>query len=371
MPEDRALPWKKESPEAAGRKIRVLIVDDSVVIRHFLSQALEKDPAFEVAGVAANGRLALRRVAELNPDVITMDIEMPEMDGVATVCRLREAGCKARIVMCSTLTTRGASATIDALMSGANDYVTKPSGIDPMKEGFSTLQEELSAKIKQFFPRPMPTVAVAERAIPRPAMGMMRPRAALARRTVVAIGVSTGGPTALMQLLPQLPASFPLPILIVQHMPPFFTRQLAERLNTQSSLEVLEATDGMMLKPGRAVLAPGDYHMRVKRSGEQVSVFLDQQPQENSCRPAVDVLFRSVAEVYGGGALGVVLTGMGQDGLHGVEQLKARGAYVIVQDRQSSVVWGMPGAVADAGLADAVLDLNAVAPEILRGAAAR
>jgi two-component system chemotaxis response regulator CheB len=154
--------------------------------------------------------------------------------------------------------------------------------------------------------------------------------------------------------------------VIVQHMPPLFTRQLADRLHSQCSLEVLEAAHGMVLKPGRVLLAPGDSHMRVKRIGEQVSVVLDQQPQENSCRPAVDALFRSVAEVYGGGALGVVLTGMGRDGLLGAEQLKESGASVIVQDRESSVVWGMPGAVAAAGLADAVLGLDAMTGEILR-----
>jgi two-component system chemotaxis response regulator CheB len=349
---------EKARGEQVARKIRVLIVDDSVVIRHFLAHALEADPELEVAGFAANGLLALGKAAALDPDVITMDIEMPEMDGLATVHKLREMGCKARIVMCSTLTTRGATATIDALMGGANDYVTKPSGAGPRGEpggeaggeagtdAFTALRQELIPKIKQFFVRAAPALAV------------------------VAIGVSTGGPTALMHLLPQFPASFPAPIVIVQHMPPFFTRQLAERLNSQCSLEVLEASQGMVLRPGRALLAPGDFHMRLKRAGEQVSVALDQAPQENSCRPAVDALFRSVAEIYGSGALGVVLTGMGQDGLHGAERLKARGAHVIVQDRESSVVWGMPGAVAEAGLADAVLGLEDVAAEILRGTSA-
>jgi two-component system, chemotaxis family, protein-glutamate methylesterase/glutaminase len=347
------------------RKIRVLIVDDSVVMRRFLAHALEDDPAFEVAGFAANGLLALNKVAELNPDAITMDIEMPEMDGLTTVCRLRELGCKARIVMCSTLTTRGATSTIDALMHGANDYVTKPAGSDPTKDAFSALRDDLIPKLKQFF-LDHPAPSILDRARNLPAKAIAWPAARVAERTVVAIGVSTGGPTALLHLLPQFPKIFPLPMVIVQHMPPIFTKQLAERLNAESALGVFEATHGMTLEPGRALLAPGDYHMRVKRAADRVSVVLDQQPRENSCRPAVDVLFRSVAEVYGAGALGVILTGMGQDGLLGARQLKAHGARVVVQDRESSVVWGMPGAVADAGLADAVLSLSAMAQEILR-----
>jgi two-component system chemotaxis response regulator CheB len=187
-----------------------------------------------------------------------------------------------------------------------------------------------------------------------------------AERKVVAIGVSTGGPTALMEILPQFPASFPLPVVIVQHMPPLFTKLLADRLRAQSAFEVLEATEGMALKPGRMIVAQGDYHMKLQRSGQDVVARLDQGARENSCRPAVDVLFRSVADVYAGGVIGVILTGMGQDGLHGVEQLKSKGAYIIAQDQGSSVVWGMPGAIVEAGLADSVVGLRAVVPEILR-----
>jgi len=236
------------------------------------------------------------------------------------------------------------------------------------------LQTELIPKIKQFFdvkrpalPRPasVPASGAAPRtgavagalAVPAPLMGPPK---------ILAIGVSTGGPTALMEILPMFPASFPLPIVIVQHMPPLFTKLLADRLHARCSLEVVEATSGMTLQPGRAVIAPGDFHMRLRRGANEVSVALDQAPRENSCRPAVDVLFRSVAELYSGGVIGVILTGMGQDGLRGVEQLKQKGAYIIAQDQSTSVVWGMPGAIVDAGLADSVAPLRSVVPEILR-----
>lgn len=183
---------------------------------------------------------------------------------------------------------------------------------------------------------------------------------------MVAIGVSTGGPTALGTIMPMFPAGFPLPIVIVQHMPPLFTRLLAERLNATCQLPVREASQDDLVEPGRILIAPGDFHMKLASNGGGVRVFLDQSPRQNSCRPAVDALFASAGEVYGGAALAVILTGMGQDGLHGVEILKAQGASVLAQDEASSVVWGMPGAVVNAGLADRVLPLNEVVPEILR-----
>ena len=355
-------------PVAPSRKVRILVVDDSVVIRRFLTHALTAEPSFEIVGSAANGILALQRAAELNPDVITLDIEMPEMDGLTTVRKLREASSKAYVIMCSTLTSRGASATIDALVMGANDYVTKPSNTGPMDNALAMLRDELIPKIKQFFSdkkMPPPTVKAP---LAKVASGLpVRPLFQMsAERKVVAIGVSTGGPTALMEIMPQFPASFPLPMVIVQHMPPIFTKLLAERLRAQSSLKVVEATPGMTLEPGLVVVAPGDYHMRLQRAARQIGVTLDQGPRENSCRPAVDVLFRSVGEIYAGGVIGVILTGMGQDGLRGVEDLKKRGAYIIAQDHSTSVVWGMPGAVVEAGLADAVVGLGGVVPEILR-----
>jgi two-component system chemotaxis response regulator CheB len=320
-------------------------------------------------GFAANGAVALVQEARLQPEVITMDIEMPEMDGLAAVRALRARGSKAAIIMCSTLTSRGASSAIEALMCGANDYVTKPSGSDSTDGMLDTLRLELIPKIKQFFLRPQSPIPPSVRPAlvkPKPVLPVSSASFTPEQRSIVVIGVSTGGPTALLDLLPRLPKTFPLPIAIVQHMPPIFTQQLAERLSAKSAIEVLEGREGMPLLPGRAVLAPGDFHMRLKKTASAVTVTLDQGERENSCRPAVDTLFRSVQQIYGGRSVGVILTGMGQDGLRGVADLRKDGAYIIAQDRASSVVWGMPGAVVEAGLADAVLSLNEVAPAILR-----
>lgn len=358
--------------------IRVLVVDDSVVVRRILSRLISEDPALQVVGFAANGSGALAQAACLQPDVITMDVEMPEMDGLAAVRALRAQGCAAAIIMCSTLTGRGARATIDALMYGADDYVTKTSNISTMGDPVDALRRELLPKIKQFgihrklrrLPQASLSTSTAALAPPRIASLSIKTPGIVTPSTVtpsiVAIGISTGGPAALLDLLPRFPREFRLPIVIVQHMPPVFTRQLAERLNEVSQIEVLEACEGMPLQPGRALIAPGDLHMRLgNKRGDVVTARLDQGERENSCRPSVDVLFHSVAEVYGGHVIGVILTGMGQDGLRGVEQLKQRGAHIIAQNRESSVVWGMPGAVVNAGLADDVVPLESVGPAIM------
>ena len=357
-------------------KIRVLVVDDSVVIRRLVAQALSEDPGIEVVGAAANGSIALQRIPQLNPDVITLDVEMPEMDGIETLRQIRKQYRDIRIIMFSTLTQRGAATTIDALMLGADDYVTKAANVGKVSESLAALRGELVPRVNQFFVRKDGPAALAAaparhagvpgsstKAAPR-IVPVFRPHLAA---KIVAIGVSTGGPTALSSIVPQFPAGFRLPIVIVQHMPPLFTRLLAERLQKQTALKVVEGRDGDVVQPGTIYVAPGDYHMRVvRRHTDQVVLTLDQAPPENSCRPAVDVLFRSVQEVYGGHVVSVVLTGMGQDGLRGVEGLRGAGARVIVQDEATSVVWGMPGAVARANLADAIVGLHDVVPEILR-----
>ena len=352
----------------AGERIRVLVVDDSVVVRRIVTQALEQDPALQVVATASNGLLGLQRIAQLDPHVITLDIEMPEMDGLEMLRCIRRDHPSLRVVMFSTLTERGAAITLEALALGADDYVTKLSNEVSPGQAPSRLKDELIPKIKQFF-RPAGGIDTPPPLIAVPRVEFKRSTPAEAIRVqpqAVVIGVSTGGPAALGAILPQLPADFPAPILIVQHMPPLFTRLLAERLDSQCALRVEEASQDVAVAAGHILIAPGDFHMRVVGAEGRRRVALDKSAHQNFCRPAVDVLFRSAVDSYGGAVLAVVLTGMGQDGLLGVQALRANGASVVIQDEASSIVWGMPGAVANAGLADRILPLHEIVPAILQ-----
>jgi len=355
-----------------GRKIRVLVVDDSVVIRRLVTLALQEDPEIEVVGSAANGAIALQRIPQLNPDVVTLDVEMPEMDGLEALRRVRKEYPHLVVIMFSTLTTRGATATMDALSLGANDYVTKAANVGALDKSIAALRQELIPKVKQFFHGPVPVESPPHPIAPSPvaAKPAVPPFLPGQRRggpkKAIVIGVSTGGPTALAEIMPLFPENLAVPIAIVQHMPPMFTRLLAERLQMKSRIRVVEAQPGMPMEPGKAIVAPGDFHLTLKRENGKVMCHLHQDPPENSCRPAVDVMFRSALDAYGGNVVAAVLTGMGQDGLRGVEVLRPAGAYVIVQDEASSVVWGMPGAVARAGLSDSVVSLGGLVPEILK-----
>ncbi len=348
-------------------RIRVLVVDDSVVIRRLVTHALSEDPEIEVVGGAANGVLALKMIEATKPDAITLDIEMPEMDGLETLRRIRKLYPQLVVIMFSTLSERGAAVTLEALSLGANDYVTKAANVGSLDVSLGRLRDDLVPKIKQFFGCRKRPSAVAAKSILQaqtPAPSPAR-RPAMARQVVV-IGVSTGGPNALADIIPLIPPAFTLPVFIVQHMPPIFTRFLAERLQKSTSLRVCEAADGMRVEPRTVYIAPGDYHMRVGKKGTDKVVTLDRAEPENFCRPSVDPLFRSVADVYGGAVVAVILTGMGQDGCLGAERLRGEGAWVIAQDQASSVVWGMPGAVVRAGLADVITGLKSVVPEIMR-----
>jgi two-component system, chemotaxis family, protein-glutamate methylesterase/glutaminase len=342
--------------------IRILVVDDSVVIRKLLCEILSADPQFEVVGTAGDGKIALAKIAQLHPDLITLDIEMPVLNGLETLAELRKLYPKLPVVMFSTLTERGAGATLDALSLGASDYATKPIHTGGPAAAIAAIQAELIPKIKALCGRPDGKLLAP--APPRPPVRIPRP--ANRRIEIVTIGTSTGGPNALAEVLPRIPKDFPVPIVIVQHMPPIFTRLLAERLGAHSAITVQEGSAGVTLCPGQAWIAPGNFHMTVKRAGVGAQLDLNHEPPENSCRPAVDVLFRSVAEAYGANVLGVVMTGMGADGVIGAKRIRERGSEVIIQDEASSVVWGMPGLVYAAGQADAVYPLDELAPEITR-----
>jgi two-component system chemotaxis response regulator CheB len=344
--------------------IRVLVVDDSVVIRRLLRDVLSADPLIEVVGTASNGHIALAKVTQLSPDLVVLDVEMPELDGLATLRALRASHPQLPVIMFSSATARGAAVTIEALLLGANDYVTKPSNVGSLGMAIDRVREELVPKVKALCGAPsgLPPSPVPS----RPGSAAARPALPPSRIDVVAIGVSTGGPTALAQVLSSLPGDLPVPAVIVQHMPPVFTRYLAERLDAQCALRVSEAGGGEALEPGHVWIAPGDSHLVVHRLDGRVGLRTHQGPPENSCRPAVDVLFRSVAETFGPHAIGVVLTGMGYDGRRGCESIRAAGGQVLAQDEASSVVWGMPGAVVAAGLADVVVPLDRIASEVTR-----
>lgn len=339
-------------------KVRVLIVDDAVLARRVIADSLREDPIIEVVGTASNGRLALQRLDSNPSDIIILDLEMPEMDGLQTIDAVRARYPRLPILMCSAYTDAGAAQTLEALARGANDYVTKPTQVRDLEAAKARLRDELLPKIRAL-------CGVSDTAATPHERGIVRELPTV-RVDAVAIGASTGGPAALGAVLPRLAGSFPVPILITQHMPKLFTSLLAERLAAQSALQVSEGAPGIEPLPGRVYLAPGGYHMVVRRDGDRVVLDLNEDPAEHSCRPSVDVMLRSVVAVYGEHVASVILTGMGQDGLRGCELVRQRGGIVVAQDRASSIVWGMPGAVSGAGIAHAITPLDEIAPLLTR-----
>jgi two-component system chemotaxis response regulator CheB len=365
-------------------KTRVMVVDDSATVRRLVSEVLEATPDFEVSASAPNGRIALAKVERSKPDIITLDVEMPEMDGLETLRELRLRAPSVPVLMFSNVTGRGAVATLEALTMGAADYVQKPSIPNNGTGARDAVAAELLPKLRALAPKvkvrtpstmrapdggnsaralPFPSVA----APPRLSVPPMASILGLASDIeILAIGASTGGPAAVQSLLASLPGSLTVPIVVAQHMPPVFTRLFAERLAATTPFAVMEAQHGAPLLPGRCYVAPGDYHMTVTRQAGRAHVSINQDPPEHSCRPAVDPLFRSVAETFGRHALAVVLTGMGYDGMRGASLVREAGGRVLAQDEATSVVWGMPGAVARAGVAEAVLPLGEIGPAVTR-----
>jgi two-component system chemotaxis response regulator CheB len=359
-------------------RIRVLVIDNSSTARRLISEGLAAEPTLEVVGVAANGSDALERIAQINPDLVTLDVALPEMGGLQTLSAIRESYPHLPVIMLSTLTERAARVTLEALALGATDYATKPLFFGSANGCIARMRNEIVPKIKALcagvateIPQALPALAVPAR---RPTKSLLPPRPVFQSHPaagIVAISVSTGGPGALAELMRFFPADFPVPIVIVQHMPPIFTRLLADRLTAQSLIKVKEGVRGARLGPGVAWIAPGNHHMVVERNGVNVVLNLHQGPPENFCRPAVDVLFRSVAEVYGAAIVAVVLTGMGRDGLRGCQIIQQRGGHILAQDEATSIVWGMPGLVARTGLAEKVLPLNQLSDEIMHRVVSR
>jgi len=342
-------------------KIRILIVDDSLIMRKMLGVQLSKEPDFEIVGAAANGAEALRLVSELKPDVVTLDVIMPGMGGMEVLKRLLALDRRVRVVMFSVLTLDGAQATVEALQLGAADFVAKPSRLSDAADSMSTISDQLVPKIRALAPAAPYAVGVHKTA-PGSSPGLP------ARRNprVVVVAVSTGGPEVLSTLIPALPKTFGLPMLVVQHMPPMFVRHLAARLATQGALPVRVASDGDLLEAGVVLFCPGGHHLTVERDGQQVRVRLNTDAPVNGCRPSADVLIESICRVYGGEAAAAVLTGMGNDGAAGCKKLYSMGGRILAQDAVSSVVWGMPGAVVKAGVAHKVLDPAGIAAELTR-----
>jgi two-component system chemotaxis response regulator CheB len=351
--------------------IRVLVVDDSVVVRQIVSDALRHDPSIEIVGLAQNGKVALEKIPTSNPDVVTLDLEMPEMDGLATLTEIRKHFPKLPVVVFSTLTERGASATLDALSRGASDYVCKPSGQRNVQSTMEKIKEELLPKIHALagrkasvgarsgsFPVHTPQASAGSQTQPNAAVAPCGPI------SLVVIAVSTGGPAALAEVIPRLPPGLRQPVLVVQHMPAVFTRVLAQRLAGSSPLKVREATHQERVASGQILIAPGDYHMRISGSTREAWVTLDQNAAENGCRPAADPLFASAAQIYGAGVLAVIMTGLGRDGTKGAAQIRKVSGQVWAQDEASSTVWGMPGSIVEAGLAQRVIPLQHIARSI-------
>lgn len=369
------------SPDArAAQALRVMLVDDSAVIRGILSRWIAREPDMEVAASLRTGRDAVSQIARVAPDVVILDIEMPDLDGLSALPELLARKPGVAVIMASTLTRRNAEISLKALSLGASDYVPKPdSSRDP--DAAEAFRYELVQKIRHLGARARGASTLVASPPLAPRSGVAVPRTIQRSAAVPAtlrsfgprlprallVGASTGGPQALATLIAGIvPLADRVPVLITQHMPPTFTTILAEHMSRWSRHPAREAVDGEPITAGRIYLAPGSRHMRVARRGATVAIMLDDAPAINFCKPAVDPMFATAAQAWGGDVVGVVLTGMGSDGMKGAREIVDAGGSIVAQDETSSVVWGMPGAVVHAGLCAAVLPIDAIAPRLNR-----
>ncbi len=366
---------KEKDQKSRSGQYRVMIVDDSAVIRGLMSKWLGEDPAIQIVGTAGNGEMALLSMSRYDPEVIILDIEMPVMDGLTALPKIFEINPKVKVVMASTLTKRNAEVSMKALSLGASDYVSKP---DSNREVASSLsfQEELISKVISIAAasrlRNNGTVYAGKKnsLIDKQFTPIMKMGKAIDKRgfsnnkiSIIAIGSSTGGPQALLVVLKDL-GKVNVPIVVTQHMPETFTKILANHLSQSTSLECKEAEDGDILENGKVYLAPGGYHMKIIEENGQKTVALNQDPAENFCRPSVEPMFRSLIDIYGSEVFAIMLTGMGHDGLEASKNLVEAGGTLIAQDEKTSVVWGMPGAVSRAGLCSGIYPLNQIGLKI-------
>ncbi len=347
-----------------ARKIKVVVVDDSAFMRKSLSIMLESDSDIEIIGTARDGVEGFELVKKTSPDIVTLDIEMPRMDGLSTLKKIMKE-CPTSVLMVSSLTTEGAEATMKALEYGAVDFI--PKELSFVNVNIINIREDLIRKVKEIVKQKSLRDRLQRLQSLKPAVDQIKPSVGIKLvlpkmlYKAVALGISTGGPMSLQKVIPLLSKKIDIPIFIVQHMPPKFTKSLAERLNGMSALEVKEAEADEVVRNGVVYIAPGGFHMTVKKNlGGQTVIKISEEPSTTLHRPSVDVMINSVVEIYGKHTLGVIMTGMGKDGYEGIKEIKRLGGYCMAQDEESCVVYGMPKAIVDAGFADAIAPLNKI-----------
>lgn len=352
-----------------SRPTRVLLVDDSVVVRGMLGRLIDAEPDLEVASTAADGRIAVQKLAKCDPDVVILDVEMPVMGGLEALVEIRRTHPTLPVIMFSTLTEQGAATTLDALAAGASDYAHKPTAEGSTTTAFDQVRAELLTKIRAL--RGAQRVGSVSTARPSPATS---PRKRISRRAsvdAVVMGSSTGGPVALERVLSDIDQPLDVPMFVVQHMPQNFTTALADRLDRRTCHRVVEADADMVVQAGTVYVAPGGKHLRLVRRSTSVVLDVSDGPLVNSCRPSVDPLFESAADIYGAHTLALMLTGMGSDGTNGTRKLADVGADVIAQDENTSIVWGMPRSVIEAGLTTDVLPIGEIGSRVASLVSAR